>query len=204
MPGWHNLAWGKFAEFADFPTGKCARLEIEQKQLLLMFYTNILFPQGFLGSNPSPGAIHTMKIYLTWGIGYGSKPIAEKNAQLDASINHIETDKLDSLEIERAEVVQSKKELSKLKGKHKGIVLEKCIKGEAAVALALGFSEDKIYLGIGKASSANKALKEAIFEVEKIAREKKIEFEKVEHLVADASAEKDSYSCAIVGLIINK
>ena len=58
-----------------------------------------------------------MKAILTYGTGYGkSREMAEINAQLDARVDKIKIRKLDNLEIERCDLSENKKELSKLKG----------------------------------------------------------------------------------------
>ena len=103
-----------------------------------------------------------MKSILTYGIGYGkSRELAEINAQLDARVDKIKIKKLDKLEIPRGDLVESKKELEKLKGEFSGIVLQNCAKSDVFSCLAFGITEDKIFIGKGKAAG-NKAEKEAI------------------------------------------
>ena len=142
-----------------------------------------------------------MKAYITWGTGYGKgRVLAEANAQLDAGIDKIRILKLDKLEILRCEIVENKKELSKLKGDFTGIILQNCAKSDVFSALAFGITEDKIFIGKGKAAGG-KAEKEAIFEAKKAAGDK---LESLQQIVANAPYKKDQYGCAIVALVFLK
>ncbi|MBD3262848.1 hypothetical protein GF374_00530 [Candidatus Woesearchaeota archaeon] len=135
------------------------------------------------------------KYYFTWGVGYGSKILAEKNALRNAKISSVDLTGLKKLEVPKGNVVELKKQL---KGKAKGIVLKKCVKGEAAVALFLGITADKIYIGKGMGRSLQKAVKKAESELKK----KKIDFEGTQEIASSAEAKKGEYSCAVVALLI--
>ena len=139
-----------------------------------------------------------VKYYLTWGIGYGSKLTAEKNALYDANISSLKIKGLDKLEIPIEKFIENKEEVEKLKGGVSGIVLKKCIKGEIGVALAFGITSEKIFIGKGKAGSLKKAIGKAVYDVRKL----NIEFERIQDLAANAEAKKGEYSCAVVALII--
>jgi len=134
------------------------------------------------------------KYYLTWGIGYGSKLLAEKNALRNANISGIEITGLKKLEIPKVRLIDLKTEL---KGKASGIILKRCVKGAAAVSLVFGITEDKIYIGKGKAGSLQKAVRKANAEISK-----KLKLEGTQQLAASAEAQKGKYSCAVVALII--
>lgn len=133
------------------------------------------------------------KYYLTWGVGYGSKLLAEKNALRNAKISQVKLEGLKKLELPKAKFVELKKEISR---KAKGIILKRCVKGEAAVALVFGIAEAKIYIGKGKAGSLQKAIKKAEYEI----KNKKLIG--TQQIAASAEAQKKQYSCAVVALII--
>lgn len=135
------------------------------------------------------------KYYLTWGVGYGSKLLAEKNALRNAKISNVELIGLKKLELPKGRLIELKKEI---KGKASGIVLKRCVKGEAAVALVFGITADKVYIGKGKAGSLQKAIKKAEYELKKL----KKEFEGTQQIAASAEAQKGTYSCAVVALLI--
>jgi hypothetical protein len=146
-----------------------------------------------------------MKAYLTWGIGYGSKVIAIKNARASAGIDKIKIKKLEKLEIEKCEIVEDKRFLQELKGEFAGIVLQNCKKGEVAAALVLSVTKDKIVIGHGKAGGAIKAERIANFEVKKIIEKQKLISKGIDyHLVASAPPVKNKYSCAIAALVLVK
>lgn len=147
-----------------------------------------------------------MKAYLTWGVGQSkSKVLAMQNAQASASINKIKINKLDKLEIEKCDVIESKKELAKLRGEHFGIVLQNCAKGEVASALVVEVTEDKLVIGHGKAGGAIKAERLAQAEVKNTIQKEKLKTEGINyHIVANAQSAKDQYSCAIVALVLVK
>jgi hypothetical protein len=140
-----------------------------------------------------------MDAYLTYGIGYGkSRELAEINAQSDANLGKIKVRKLDELKIQRVKIVENKKELAKLSGEFKGIVLQNCAKSNVYSCLAFGITEDKIFIGKGKAAG-NKAEKQAIFEAKKMAGD---ELESLQQILAFAPYKKDEYGCAIVALVL--
>ncbi len=140
-----------------------------------------------------------MKAILTYGIGYGkSRELAEANAQLDANIDKIKIKKLEKLEIEKCDFITNKKELKKLKGDFKGIVLQNCAKSDVISVLAFGLTEDKIFIGKGKAAG-NKAEEQATYEAKKAAGDS---LESLQHIAARADYQKDRYGCAIVALIL--
>ncbi|MGC8885012.1 MAG: hypothetical protein ACP5IJ_00150 [Candidatus Nanoarchaeia archaeon] len=142
-----------------------------------------------------------MKIYLTWGVGYGkSKALAQTNAQLHAVLDKIKITKLEKLEVQASEVLEDKTELSKLKGSFPGIVLQNCAKGEVAAALFLCKVGDKIFIGHGKAGSLAKAYKKANYEVLQAAKDKNVELRW--SIGAHAPPKKDTYGCAIVALVL--
>ncbi|MEM4247683.1 MAG: hypothetical protein QXH80_00260 [Candidatus Nanoarchaeia archaeon] len=142
-----------------------------------------------------------MKAYLTWGIGYGkSRELAQINAQFDASLDRIKVAKLEKLEIPAGKIIEDKKELAKLKGNFKGIVLQNCAKSDVYSCLAFGITEDKIFVGKGKAAG-NKAEKQAMFEATKAAGDK---LESTRQIMAFAPYRKDQYGCAIVALVLVK
>ncbi|MEM2874107.1 MAG: hypothetical protein QW063_01485 [Candidatus Nanoarchaeia archaeon] len=147
-----------------------------------------------------------MKAYLTWGVGYGkSRELAEANAQADANLDKIKINKLKKLEIPRCKIIEDKKQLTKLKGNFFGIVLQNCQKGEVAAALVLGITADKIVIGHGKAGGAIKAERIANIEMRKVIEKQELKFEGINyHIVADAPAKKDIYSCAIVALVLEE
>lgn len=135
------------------------------------------------------------KYYLTWGVGFGSKLLAEKNALRSAKISNVKLKGLDKLELPKGTFTELKK---KLKGNYKGIILKRCVKGETAAALVFGISSNKIYIGKGKAGSLQKAIKKAENELKKLNKD----FESTQQLAAFAEAKKGQYSCAVVALII--
>jgi len=135
------------------------------------------------------------KYYLTWGVGYGSKLLAEKNALRKANISKVKIRGLDKLELPRGRFEELKKELD---GEFKGILLKRCVKGETAVALSFGLTKDKIYIGKGRGGSLQKALRKAELELEKL----KVDFESKQQLAAHAEAQKGKFSCAVVALLI--
>ena len=140
-----------------------------------------------------------MKSILTYGIGYGkSREMAEINAQLDARVDKIKIKKLDKLEIPRGELVESKKELEKLKGDFSGIVLQNCAKSDVFSCLAFGITEDKVFIGKGKAAG-KKAEEQATYEAKKAAGDK---LESLQQILAEAPYKKDQYGCAIVALVL--
>ena len=140
-----------------------------------------------------------MKTFITYGIGYGkSREMAEINAQLDARVDKIKIKKLEKLEIPRCELVESKKELEKLKGDFSGIVLQNCAKSDVFSCLAFGVTEDKVFIGKGKAAG-KKAEEQAIYEAKKAAGDK---LESLQQILAEAPYKKDQYGCAIVALIL--
>ncbi len=140
-----------------------------------------------------------MKALITYGIGYGkSRELAEANAQLDAGIDKIKIKRLDKLEIDRCDLIADKKEFKKLKGDFKGIVLQNCAKSDVISVLAFGITEDKIFIGKGKAAG-KKAEEQATYEAKKAAGEK---LESLQHISAKADYQKDKYGCAIVALIL--
>lgn len=142
-----------------------------------------------------------MKAYMTWGIGYGkTREMAEINAQRDANLEKIRISKLDKLEIPRCEIVENKKELSNLKGDFSGIVLQNCAKSDVYSCLAFGLTEDKIFIGKGKAAG-KKAEEQAIYEAKKAAG---ADLESIQQVMAFAPYKKDFYGCAIVTLVIVK
>jgi len=144
-----------------------------------------------------------MKAYLTWGVGYGTKVIAMQNAQAAANIGNIKIKKLEKLEIPKCEVIESKKELGKLKGEHSGIVLQNCAKGEVAAALALAVADGKILIGHGKAGGLVKAERLADADMNKSMRDQKLTSEGINyHIAADAQPVKNQFSCAIVALVL--
>jgi len=140
-----------------------------------------------------------MKTFITYGIGYGkSREMAEINAQLDARIDKIKIKKLEKLEIPRGELVESKKELEKLKGDFSGIVLQNCAKSDVFSCLAFGITEDKVFIGKGKAAG-KKAEEQATYEAKKAAGDK---LESLQQILAEAPYKKDQYGCAIVALVL--
>ena len=140
-----------------------------------------------------------MKTFITYGIGYGkSREMAEINAQLDARIDKIKIKKLEKLEISRGELVESKKELEKLKGDFSGIVLQNCAKSDVFSCLAFGITEDKVFIGKGKAAG-KKAEEQATYEAKKAAGDK---LESLQQILAEAPYKKDQYGCAIVALVL--
>ena len=136
-----------------------------------------------------------MKYYLTWGIGHGSKLLAEKNALRRAKILNVNLKGLEKLEIPKANFIELKKEIT---GQIKGIILKRCAKGASAVALAFGVTAGKIYVGKGRAGSLQKAIKKAEFELKKFNKK----FESTQQIAASAEAQKGKYSCAVVALLI--
>ena|SRR3989344_3635456 len=142
-----------------------------------------------------------MKSILTWGIGYGkSRELAEANAQLDARVDKIKIRKLDKLEIERCNLVENKKDLAKLNGELPGIILQNCAKSDVISVLAFGITEDKIFIGKGKAAG-KKAEEQATHEAKKAAGDS---LESLQHIAAKAEYKKDIYGCAIVALVVIK
>jgi len=140
-----------------------------------------------------------MKSILTYGIGYGkSREMAEINAQLDARVDKIKIKKLEKLEIPRCELIESKKELEKLKGDFSGIVLQNCAKSDVFSCLAFGITDDRVFIGKGKAAG-KKAEAQAIYEAKKAAGDK---LESLQQILAEAPYKKDMYGCAIVALIL--
>src|SRR3990167_2912477 len=91
-----------------------------------------------------------MIAYLTWGVGYGPKILAQKNAQSDAHTEKIKFRRLESFEIPKCEFIESKKEVSNLNGEFEGLVLNNCSKAEVAVAIGFGFIGDKMLIGKGR------------------------------------------------------
>jgi len=138
------------------------------------------------------------KYYLTWGVGYGSKLLAEKNALRNANISTIKLKGLDKLEIPKAKFVDDRTAIKKIKGETKGIILKRCVKGEAAVALVFGITADKVYISKGRAGSLQKAINKANYELKKL----NIDFEGTQQIAASAEAQKGRYSCAVVALLI--
>jgi pyruvoyl-dependent arginine decarboxylase (PvlArgDC) len=147
-----------------------------------------------------------MKAYLTWGVGYSkSKVLAIENAKSAAGISKIKVSKLPNLEMPKCEVSESKRELSKLKGEHSGIVLQNCAKGEVAASLVLGVTEKKIAIGHGKAGGPIKAERLAVAEMESSMKGQNLKSEGINyHIAADIKAPKDNYGCAIVALVLVK
>ena len=144
-----------------------------------------------------------MKAYLTWGVGYGSKVLAMKNAQAAAGVDKIKIKKLESLQIPKCEVIEDKLALKKLKGEFSGIVLQNAQKGEVAAALLLEVTEDKIVIGHGKAGGLVKAERMAEAEIKKTLKEQNLKSEGINyHIAADAQPKKGEYSCAIVALVL--
>ena len=144
-----------------------------------------------------------MKAYLTWGVGYGSKVIAMKNAQTSAGIDKIKINKLPKLEIERCKIIENKKALSKIKGEHEGIVLQNCSKGQVAASLVLGLTEKQIIIGHGKAGGLIKAERIAEGKVKKIIKDKNLKIEGINyHIGAAIGPPKKTYGCAIVALVL--
>ena len=140
-----------------------------------------------------------MKAILTYGIGYGkSRELAEANAQLDARVDKIKIRKLESLEIPRCALTENKKELAKLKGEFHGIILQNCAKSDVISVLAFGITEDKIFIGKGKAAG-KKAEEQATYEAKRAAGDT---LESLQHIAARADYQKDRYGCAIVALIL--
>ena len=140
-----------------------------------------------------------MKALITYGIGYGkSRELAEANAQLDARVDKIKIKKLEKLEITRCDLIESKKELEKLKGEFPGIILQNCAKSDVISVLAFGITEDKIFIGKGKAAG-KKAEEQATYEAKKAAGDS---LESLQHIAARADYQKDRYGCAIVALIV--
>src|SRR3989344_6035703 len=140
-----------------------------------------------------------MKSIITYGIGYGkSREMAEINAQLDARVDKIKIKKLEKLEIPRCELVESKKELEKLKGDFSGIVLQNCAKSDVFSCLAFGITEDKDNIGNCK-EPGKKAEEQATYEAKKAAGDK---LESLQQILAEAPYKKDQYGCAIVALIL--
>ena len=140
-----------------------------------------------------------MKSYLTYGIGYGkSREMAEINAQLDARVDKIKIRKLDKLEVPRCDLVENKRELEKLKGEFSGIILQNCAKSDVFSCLSFGITEDKIFIGKGKAFG-KKAEEQATYEAKRAAGDK---LESLQQILAGAPYKKDQYGCAIVALII--
>jgi len=142
-----------------------------------------------------------MKGYLTWGIGYGkSKELAQINAQLAANLDKIKVLKLESLKLGNCEVIEGKERLKELKGSFRGIVLQNCTKGEAAVALVLGALDGQLFIGHGKAGSAAKAEKKAQYNLKLLTSGK--EPEQDWRVVAHAPPIKNNYACAIVAFVV--
>jgi len=140
-----------------------------------------------------------MKSIITWGIGYGkTREMAEINAQLDARVDKIRIKKLERLEIPRCDLTENKKELEKLKGVFSGIVLQNCAKSDVFSCLAFGITEDKIFIGKGKAAG-KKAEEQATYEARKAAGDK---MESLQQILAEAPYKKDMYGCAIVALVL--
>ncbi len=146
-----------------------------------------------------------MRAYLTWGIGYGKKVIAQKNAQMDANIDKIKIKKLPKLEIPVCEIVSNKRALKHLRGEFAGIVLQNCAKGEVAASLILGVTKGKIVIGHGKAGGLVKAEKFAEAEVNKVIREQNLKLEATYfRMSARAPSQKDKFGCTIVALILEQ
>lgn len=140
-----------------------------------------------------------MKSYLTYGIGYGkSREMAEINAQLDARVDKIKIRKLDKLEVPRCDLVENKRELEKLKGEFSGIILQNCAKSDVFSCLSFGITEDKIFIGKGKAAG-KKAEEQATYEAKRAAGDK---LESLQQILAAAPYKKDQYGCAIVAFIL--
>jgi hypothetical protein len=140
-----------------------------------------------------------MKAHITYGVGYGkSRELAQVNAQFDANLGKIKVAKLEKLEIPLYSIIEDKTELSKLKGDFKGIVLQNCAKSDVYSCLAFGITEDKIFIGKGKAAG-NKAEKQAISEAKKAAGHA---LESLRQIMAYAPYKKDQYGCAIVALVL--
>ena len=143
-----------------------------------------------------------MIAYLTWGVGYGPKILAQKNAQSDAHTEKIKFRRLESFEIPKCEFIESKKELSNLKGEFEGLVLNNCSKADVAVAICFGFFGDKMLIGKGKGGTISGAEKRALGEINYMARERKIELDGVKFLAAAAPKIKDKFGCAVVALVL--
>lgn len=138
---------------------------------------------------------------MTWGTGYGkSREMAEINAQRDANLEKIRVGKMEKLAVDRIEIIEDKKALAKLTGDFTGIVLQNCAKSDVYSCLAFGLTEDKIFIGKGKAAG-KKAEEQAIYEAKKAAG---ADLESVQQIMAFAPYKKEQYGCAIVALVLIK
>jgi hypothetical protein len=145
-----------------------------------------------------------MKAYITWGVGYGPKILAQKNAQSDAHTEKIKFRRLESFEIPKCEFIESKKELYQLKGEFEGLVLNNCSKAEVAVAIGFGFVGDKILIGKGKGGTISGAEKRALAEINYMAKERNVELEGIKFLATAAPKIKDKFGCAVVALVLKE
>lgn len=143
------------------------------------------------------------KCYLTWGVGYGKKVIAQKNAQMDANIDKIKINKLPKLEVPRCKIISDRKKLARKKGDFSGIVLQNCAKSPVVSYLSFGITEDKIIIGRSKTAGIRKAEKQATYDAKKSAEKQNLKIESVQHIAATAKPKKKGeYACAIVALIL--
>ena len=143
-----------------------------------------------------------MKAYITWGVGYGPKILAQKNAQSDAHTEKIKFRRLESFEIPKCEFIESKKELYQLNGEFEGLVLNNCSKAEVAVAIGFGFIGDKMLIGKGKGGTISGAEKRALAEINYMAKERNAELGGIKFLAAAAPKIKDKFGCAVVALVL--
>ena len=138
---------------------------------------------------------------MTWGIGYGkTRDMAEINAQRDANLEKIRVNKMDKLVVDRIEIIEDKKAIAKLSGDFTGIVLQNCAKSDVYSCLAFGLTEDKIFIGKGKAAG-KKAEEQATYEAKRGAG---ADLESIQQIMAFTPYKKDFYGCAIVALVIVK
>jgi len=78
--------------------------------------------------------------------------------------------------------------------------LQNCAKSDVYSCLALGLTEDKIFIGKGK-GAGKKAEEQAIAEAKRAAGDK---LESMQQIMAFAPYKKDQYGCAIVALVLTE